>query len=146
MKIAIVNLTDIDELQYTLECLSIIQEDIIDARIDLYIEKKYSHKVKIDSSIRIFPIDLANVSIFGIKRELNVLFYYGKTKYDIAVDTEGSLKSAIVSYILSGRTSGFKLKSLATLFYDEKIYIPKHYTKQQKVKQLLIETFGIYDD
>ena len=74
------------------------------------------------------------------------LFYYGKTKYDIAVDTEGSLKSAIVSYILSGRTSGFKLKSLATLFYDEKIYIPKHYTKQQKVKQLLIETFGIYDD
>jgi len=144
MKIAIVNLSDIDELQYTINFLKVIEENIIDANIDLFVEKEVANKITIkEDYITIIPLEMKKISIFDMKIKLDNLLYYGKTAYDIAIDTQGTLKTAIITYILSGRTAGFKLRNIATLFYDEKINISNEKNKKNQVEKLLSEPFGI---
>ena len=144
MKIAIVNLSDIDELQYTINFLKVIEENIIDANIDLFVEKEVMDKITIkEDYITIIPLEMKKISIFDMKIKLDNLLYYGKTAYDIAIDTQGTLKTAIITYILSGRTAGFKLRNIATLFYDEKINISNEKNKKNQVEKLLSEPFGI---
>ena len=147
MKIAIVNLEDYEQLKYTLDAIEIMIPNIIDPQIDIFIQKDLASKfIDIDTPYNINPIDLRNLKLFDLKLNFDNLTYYSRTNYDIAIDTQGSFKTAIIAYILAGRTAGFKLNGFqgwaSSLFYDENIKISDLTTKEEMVKRVLSKPFG----
>jgi len=147
IKIAILNLSNIDELLYTINCLPKIHKEIIGVKIDLFIDKQNLQYIHDNKYIQeIIPLDLNNINIFNFKNKYDSLNYYNKNKYHIAVDTQGSFKSAFFNYQLTGKTAGFNkngfLNKIISYFYDEKIELKSIIEKEEKTKILLSQTFG----
>ena len=147
LKIAIFNLEEISKLQYTLDCLPLIHKELIDAQIDLFIDKenyKYIHDNK--SIHKIIPLELNNINIFNFKNKYDSVDYYSNNKYNIAIDTQGTFKSAFFTYNITGKTAGFQkagfINRLISNFYDEKIELKSIVEKQEKTKILLSKIFG----
>ena len=94
------------------------------------------------------PHSLDLIALFLCKyaydRELAI--FSKNNKYHIAVDTEGSFKSAVSAYLLSGKTAGFRRSGfkgyLISKLYDETILFDN--TKDVKILtfELLAKTFG----
>jgi len=147
LKIAILNLEDKIQLQDTIDCLPKIKDELIDATIDIFVDKSNLEFLKDNKFINnIIPLDLNNLNIFNFKNKYNHISYYSKNKYNIAVDTQGTLKSAFFNYSLSGKTAGFKkdgfINSIISRFYDEKVELKSIIEKKEKTKVLLSKTFG----
>ena len=149
MKIAIVNFLDLDNLKYSIDCLDRIDEEIIDARVDFYTNKNYINELKEYKLIKnSYPLYMDKIPILFIREKLKQIKDYAlSNKYDIAVDTQGSFKSAFITYLLSGRTAGFVKNSflskiIAFLFYDEKVKIKENESIEEATKRLLSEPFG----
>ena len=143
MKIAIVNLSSADDVRSILEHTNILQNNIVDAKIDLFIDDELSLEIKEHKSVNnIFPLKLKNISVFDLNIKYDNIKYYARNKYDIAIDAQGSKTSAIVTYILSGKTTGFKNKPFDFL-YDERIEYSKESKYSDNIKELFIKTFGL---
>jgi len=147
MKIAILNLSNNGEISYTLNYLEKIHNEIIDASIDLFIHKDQVNLIKDNKYInQVIPLDMDRLNIFNFKSKLDTLKYYTKNKYNIAIDTQGTLKSSFFTYNLSGKTAGFKRNSLfgliASNFYDEKISIKSKIEQDEQTYKLFSKTFG----
>jgi len=147
IKIAILNLEDITQLQYTINCLEKIHQEIIGVKIDMFIDKQNLEFIHDNKFIEnIIPLDLNNINIFNFKNKYDSVNYYNKNKYHIAVDTQGTLKSAFFNYQLTGKTAGFLYPSLKgkiiSNFYDEKVELKSIIEKEEKTKILLSHTFG----
>jgi len=147
LKIAIFNLAPIEELKHTIDCLDKIKEEIIDAQIDLFVDKNNLEFIHNNKNIHeIIPLDLKDINIFNLKNKYDIVNYYNKNKYNIAIDTQGTLKSAFFNYQLTGKTAGFKQKGLKntiiTKFYDETVDLISVVEKKQKVKDLFSKIFG----
>jgi len=147
LKIAIFNIEDIEQLQYTLDCLPRIHEELIDAQIDLFLNKKnleFTHENKFIH--KLIPLDLDNINIFNFLNKYDSVNYYNNNKYNIAVDTQGTFKSAFFNYQLTGKTAGFKKPGLKnkfiSRFYDEKVELASIIEKEEKTKLLLSKIFG----
>jgi ADP-heptose:LPS heptosyltransferase len=148
MKIAIINLSDYEELKYTIDAIEKLIPNIIDPQIDLFIQKELASKFEdLDTRYNINPIDLKDLKLFDLKINFDNLSYYAKTNYDIALDTQGSFKTSLITYILAGKTAGFKLNGfvgwVASLFYDEKINTSDLTKKRDMVERLLSKPFAI---
>ncbi len=147
MKIAIINLNSFEELQSTILAIEDIYQNIIDPQIDLYIQKEeLKHFENIDTLFNIIPLMMDNIKLFDIKIKYDNIRYYAKHNYDIAIDTQGDSKSAIITYLLSGRTAGYKFVSgyskYVSYFYDEKVDVKDILTDEEKVKKLFSKVFG----
>jgi ADP-heptose:LPS heptosyltransferase len=147
MNIALVNLEDIKELSYTLDCLEFIDIEIIDAQIDLFTETNLEDAIEKNFIRNIFPLRCKNIRFSDLNLKFTAIRYYAKHyKYDIAVDTECTLKSALITYFLSGRTAGFKeagfLGYIKSKFYDEVLVVDTKKDKKTLTFELLKKTFG----
>ncbi len=147
MNIAILNFQDTKELQYTLDCLEFIDQEIIDANIDIFCKDNCQDQISNIYIKNLFPIDLNDLKISDLNLRYSQLRSYSKKgKYHIAVDTECSFKSAITAYILSGRTAGFKkagfIGKIISKFYDETIVYDEIKDKRELTYLLLAKTFG----
>ena len=148
LKVAILNLESQDKLQYTLNCLYRIKEELIDSQIDLFIDKNNLEFASKNQYInQIIPLSLNNTTIFNFKSQYDSVSYYSRNKYHIAIDTQGCFKTAAFNYSLSGKTAGFKKLGLLNnlisyLFYDEKVKLSSIVEKEEKTKVLLSKTFG----
>jgi len=147
MKIAILNLGDINEVKYTIDFLKNIHEEIIAAKIDLFVSKNVANELgehKLLNSI--VPLDLENLNIFNFNAKQNAMEYYKRKKYNIAIDTQATLKSAYFTYLITGRTAGFKKPGLKgkiiSSLYDEKYDLIHDLDKKENTKVLLSNTFG----
>ena len=148
MKIAIINLEDDTQLHYINEAINILIKDIIDPQVDLFIQKEYSNFFdNKDIKYTVNPIDMKSLNIFDMKMRYDNLRFYAKNGYDIAIDTQGTPKSSFITYILAGRTAGYKLTGFSgwcsSLFYDESIKISDLNTQEEKIKRLLTKPLGI---
>ena len=147
MRVAILNLCNNDEINYTLDCLEEINNQIIGVKIDLFVHKEQQTLVQNNKYInQVIPLDMDSLNIFNIKSKLDAFKYYTRNKYNIAIDTQGSLKSAFLIYNLTGKTAGFKYNSLKGLiisnFYDEKTILKSIVEKKEKTFELFSNTFG----
>ena len=148
LKIAIFNICNIKELQYTLDCLPKIHEDIISVRIDMFIDKKNLEFINDNKFIEnVIPLDLNNINIFNFKNKYDSVNYYNKNKYHIAIDTQGTFKSAFFNYQLTGKTAGFLqngfIGKIISYFYDEKVKLENNIEKKEKTQLLLSQIFGL---
>ena len=136
MNIAILNLCKDDEINYTLDCLENINNEIISVKIDLFINKNQNINSKYNDYInKVIPLDMDNINILNFKNKLNILKYYTRNKYNIAIDTQGTLKSSYFNYQLTGKTAGFSYNSflgkIISVFYDEKIALKSKIEKKE---------------
>lgn len=149
MKVALINFLSLDKFQPVLKYFTKMNEEIIDLNIDIYTEDNYMDELEQNIHIKAsYPLFLKHISFFDYRDKYkNLRFYAKQNKYDIAIDTQCSFKSALVTYILCGRTAGFRLntfsgKIIANLFYDEFIDIEDKSEIEIKMKFLLSKPFG----
>ena len=132
MRIAIVRLSALGDIIQTMIVVQFIKKKYPQSTIDWVVDKKFSELVKLNNLID----NVIEVRLSEIKSSKN-LFYLIKSlselrkisKYDFVIDTQGLLKSAIISKLIpSVNTIGFDRKSaresLASFFYSRSFNIP----------------------
>ena len=132
MRIAIVKLSALGDIVHAMVVMQFIKKFNNEILIDWIVEESY--KDLLDFHPHINKVHIVNLkhakkkkSVFALIRELNKV--HKLNPYDVVVDMQGLLKSAIISKIISSRkTIGFNMESarekLAPLFYSKTFYYP----------------------
>jgi heptosyltransferase-1 len=127
-KIAIVKLTAMGDIIHTAVVLQFIKQHYPDLVIDWFVDSAFSQVLHNNPHIdTIYAIDLKSV-----KKKFSLVYDRYKTlkaaaknDYDLVIDAQGLLKSAIVSWILSKNRAGFDKNSIrekiASLLYSQTV-------------------------
>ncbi len=130
MKIAIVKLSALGDIVHAMVVLQCIKQSLPNCKIDWIVEERFSKVLEYNPDIN----HIYSVNLKALKKDKSKFFYelkklklYAKNQYDIVIDMQGLLKSAIVSKIV-GSSIGFDKKSIrekiASLFYDKTFFVP----------------------
>ena len=126
MRIGIVKLSALGDIVHAMVVLQYIKNNLPDATIDWFVEERFYELLENNPHINtIHKVKLKN-------NKLGFLKEYKKLKklknYDLVIDLQGLMKSAIVSKILSKNVIGFDKNSLrepiAAKFYTKSFAIP----------------------
>ena len=134
MKIAIVKLSALGDIVHTMVALQFIKNYYPDSQIDWFVDEQFKSVLEHNPHIRkIHTVSLKKakkeksiLSILSILKELKKIRALGE--YDLVIDAQGLIKSAIVTRIISAKKyAGFGKKSirepLASIFYNHKVSI-----------------------
>jgi len=129
MKIAIVKLSALGDIIHAMIVLQYIQKNIPNAQIDWFVEEKFMGILEHNPHIHtIYPLRLKNNKLHFFKEYQKLKTISKQNHYDLVLDLQGLIKSAIVSRILSKNCIGFDKQSLreplAALFYKTSFHIP----------------------
>lgn len=128
MKIAIVKLSAMGDIIHAMLALQFIKKSNPNIKIDWFVEEAFSQVLENNPHIdNIYSLNLKSIkkdkkSLFTeIKKAKN----YSKNSYDLVIDAQGLIKSAIVSKLIGKKVAGFDKnstrESLASFFYKNKI-------------------------
>ena len=130
MKIAIVKLSALGDIVHAMVALQFIKQAIPESKIDWIVEEGFAGVLEHNPHINV--IHCVNLKAlkkdkFKFFAELSKIKSYAKNSYDVVIDLQGLLKSAIVSKIL-GPNIGFDKNSIrekiAASFYKRSFFIP----------------------
>ncbi|MCK9604866.1 MAG: lipopolysaccharide heptosyltransferase I [Methylomonas sp.] len=115
MNIAIVKLSAMGDIVHAMVALQFINEALPDARIDWVVEQGFAGVLADNPHIeRVLPVNLK-----ALKTDKTLLFRefanirrYAQQHYDLVIDAQGLIKSAIVARLLSAHTVGFDKHSI----------------------------------
>jgi heptosyltransferase-1 len=132
MKICIVKLSAMGDIIHAMVALQFIKKELPDAQIDWVVERSFADVLKNSPHIdNILEVDLKSIKKQKGKifTQLKILKKYSKNSYDLVIDAQGLLKSAIVSKIIGAKViAGFDKDSIregiASIFYNKKTHIP----------------------
>ena len=123
------------DIIHTMIALQFIKQHLPNTQIDWIVEESFQAILENNPHIdNILPINLKSIkqNKLVIFKQLKVLNTYAKNNYDLVIDAQGLIKSAIVSKLVGGRTIGSKIvgfdkdsirESFASWFYDETVSI-----------------------
>ncbi len=130
MRIAIVKLSAMGDIIHSMVALQFIKKYNQSIIIDWFIEESFkeilTHNPHINNiySLNLKKIKKDKLSIFS---QIKLIKEYSSNNYDLIIDAQGLVKSAIVSKLLGRNTAGFDFRSaresLASIFYKNKIKI-----------------------
>lgn len=131
MKICIVKLSAMGDIIHAMVALQFIKKEVPDAQIDWVVESGFRGVLENNPHIdNILPINLKSVKKkkSEVFNQYKILKKYSKNNYDVIIDAQGLLKSAIVSKIIGAKTiAGFDKESIregiASFFYNKKVHI-----------------------
>lgn len=131
MKICIVKLSAMGDIIHAMVALQFIKKALPDARIDWVVERSFADVLKNNPHIdNILEVNLKSLKKQKSKifAQVSILKSYSKNNYDLIIDAQGLLKSAIVSRIIGAKViAGFDKESIregiASIFYNKKIHI-----------------------
>jgi len=151
MKICIVKLSAMGDIIHAMVALQFIKEEMPDAQIDWIVESGF--KGVLEKNPHIDNILLVNLKSIKKKKseifnQYKILKTYSKNSYDIVIDAQGLLKSAIVSRIIGAKIiSGFDKNSIregiASIFYNKKVSIPYDANTIDRNATVICEPLGI---
>lgn len=130
MKIAIVKLSAMGDIIHAMVALQYIKKENPSLQIDWIVEQGFAKVLEGNPHIdNILPVNLKK-----IKKDKKALFSqiklvkeYAKNNYDLVIDAQGLLKSAITAKLLAANRAGFSKKSIregmASYFYSRKVDI-----------------------
>jgi heptosyltransferase I len=131
MKIAIVKLSALGDIVHAMVVLQFIKKFNKEISIDWFVEESYKDLLEFHPDIN--NIYLVNLRQAKKKKSLRILIREFKklrklTPYDVVIDMQGLIKSAIISRIIaSNSTIGFdkhsSRESFASIFYNKKFNI-----------------------
>jgi len=131
MKIAIVKLSALGDIIHTMVALQFIKNHYPDSQIDWIVDEQFKSILENNPHIR----KIHTVAFKKSKKEKSILLILNELKkiralekYDLVIDAQGLIKSAIVSRMVSAKKHiGFGKKSirepLASIFYNQKVSI-----------------------
>jgi len=151
MKIAIVRLSALGDIVQSMIVLQFIKKKYPESDVDWIVDSKYKALLEDTKYLnKVIPISLSKA------KEKKSLVLLGKLlwsirkldKYDIVIDLQGLIKSAIITKILKAdRKCGFdrsSLKeSLSSIFYTERFNIPYQLNVIRRYSELVNEVLRI---
>lgn len=130
MKIAIVKLSALGDIVHAMAALQFIKQTIPESQIDWIVEEGFAGILEYNPHINtILCVNLKALKKdkFTFFSELKKLRKYAKNNYDIVIDIQGLIKSAVVSRIL-GPNVGFDKNSIretaASFLYQKSFFVP----------------------
>lgn len=131
MKICVVKLTAMGDIIHAMVVLEYIKKQRADIQIDWLVEEGFKGILENNPNIdNILTVNLKSVKKkkLAIFSQVKLINSYAKNNYDLVIDAQGLLKSAIAAKILGGRVVGSKIvgfdkdsirEGIASHFYDE---------------------------
>ncbi len=128
MKIAIVKLSAMGDIIHAMLTLQFIKKTDPNIEIDWFVDKAFEKILEYNPHINnIYSLDLKSIKKDkkNILKQIKKIKEYSKNNYDLVIDAQGLIKSAIVSKFLGKNIAGFSRKSIresfASFFYNKKI-------------------------
>ena len=135
IKICIVKLSAMGDIIHAMVALQFIKKNFPNSQIDWLVEDSFKGILENNPDINnILPINLKSIKkkTIEIFTQIKLLKKYAKNNYDLVIDAQGLIKSAIVSKILGKRVAGSGIigfdkdsirEGIASFFYDKVISI-----------------------
>ncbi len=127
-KIAIVKLSSLGDIVHAMIGLQFIKARYPKMQIDWLVEERFAGLLHGNKHIdNILTVNLTNVKAHknSVFTEIKNVRHYSKENYDLVIDAQGLLKSAISARLLGKNVAGFDSKSsresLTSYFYKQKI-------------------------
>jgi heptosyltransferase-1 len=150
--ILIVRLTALGDIIHSAVVLEFIKKELPNINIDWLVEKSFSGILENNPNIRkIYPIDLKSLkkdrSLKNIKFIYSKLKTISKNSYDLVLDMQGLIKSAIVSRIISRNIHGFSFYSgkegISSFLYKSKTISDYSENKIWRNVKLVNDSLGL---
>jgi heptosyltransferase-1 len=151
MKIAVVKLSALGDIVHAMVALQFIKQQRPEVEIDWIVEQAFKPLLEYNPDIR----QIHTVQLKKLKQQRSLSKLWAQVKqlrqlddYDVVLDAQGLLKSAILSALLkSKKVVGFDRNSIrekpAALFYDETVTIPYHANTIDRNVAVLCRPLGI---
>lgn len=128
MHIAIVKLSALGDIIHAMVALQFIKQNRPDIQIDWIVEERFAgilHNNPDISQILTVNLKALKNNKLAIFQEIKKIRHYAKNHYDLVIDAQGLIKSAITARLLGKRVAGFDQNSIrekaASWFYDVKV-------------------------
>ena len=128
MKIAIVKLSALGDIVHAMVALQFIKAHSPNIQIDWIVEERFADVLKNNPDIdHILTVDLKSLKTnkAGIFQQIKAIRGYALNTYDLLIDAQGLVKSAVTAKLLGKRIAGFDADSIrekaAAWFYDVKV-------------------------
>jgi heptosyltransferase-1 len=150
MKIAIVKLSAMGDIIHAMVALEFIKKYDSNIKIDWIVEEAFKAILEDNPYIdNILTLNLKSIKSdkLAIFNEIKKVKNYAKNDYDLVIDAQGLIKSAIVSKLLEGKkVAGFSKSSIrekvASWFYDIKVDIAYDANTIDRNAKVLSYPFG----
>ena len=151
MKIAIVKLSSLGDIVHSMIVLQFVKKHYPDSEIDWVVEKRFKGVLENNQHInQIHTVNLNKVkrvkSIKLLLTEMSKARKFGQ--YDVVIDLQGLIKSAIITKLISSRKKvGFDKNSirerLASYVYNQKVQIGYDKNSIERYVKLISEALKI---
>ncbi|CAG7856188.1 heptosyltransferase I [biofilm metagenome] len=149
MRIAIVKLSALGDIVHAMVALQFIKAHDPTIEIDWIVEERFSGVLEHNPDIsRILTINLKALKAdkFKIFDEIKKVRTYASSRYDLVIDAQGLLKSALTARLLGRKVTGFDKHSIrekaASWFYDRTVAYPYHENTIDRNAAILSEPLG----
>jgi heptosyltransferase-1 len=128
VRIAIVKLSALGDIVHAMVALQFIKAALPDSRIDWVVEERFAGVLKDNPDIdNVLTVNLKflKTNKMSVFRQLKTIRGYAVNNYDLVIDAQGLIKSAVTAGLLGKRVAGFDADSIrekaASWFYDVKV-------------------------
>ena len=150
MKIAIVKLSALGDIVHAMVALQFIKAYHPSIQIDWIVEQSFLPVLQNNSDINtIYPLHLKALkhNKNALWQQLKFIRAIAKNKYDLVIDAQGLIKSALVARLLGKQVVGFDKNSIrekyAAYFYTQKINCPYHANTIDRMVTVLTTPLGL---
>jgi len=151
MRIAIVRLSALGDIFQTMVILQFIKKKYTNSTIDWFVDSRFADALDNECFIdNIYSLDIKNTSGFSFPIKFFKLIIKLKKieSYDIVIDFQGLIKSAIVTSLIPGETKyGFDKDSckerLSAVFYDYKVSVGYEVNVIERYLRLVDFSLGV---
>lgn len=128
MRIAIVKLSALGDIIHAMVALQFIKQHAPDIEIDWIVEERFAGILQHNPDIsQIFTVNLKALknNKLAIFEEIKKIRHFAKNHYDLVIDAQGLIKSAVTARLLGKTVAGFNADSIrekaASWFYNVKV-------------------------
>ena len=133
MRLAIVKLSALGDIVHAMVGLQFIKMRFPGIIIDWIVEERYAgvlqHNPDIDNILTV-NLKALKADKMGVFQEIKNLRQYAANRYNLVIDAQGLLKSALTARLLGKKVAGFDANSIreraASWFYQVKVAKPYH--------------------
>jgi heptosyltransferase-1 len=150
VRIAIVKLSALGDIVHAMVALQFIKAALPDSRIDWVVEERFAGVLKDNPDIdNVLTVNLKSLknNKMSVFRQLKTIRGYAVNNYDLVIDAQGLIKSAVTARFLGKRVAGFDADSVrekaASWFYDVKVACAYDANTIDRNATVLSEPLGI---
>jgi len=150
MKIAIVKLSALGDIVHAMVALQFIKANFPDMQIDWIVEERFAGLLKHNPDIdHILTVNLKSLKNdkSGIFQQFKTIRRYAGNQYELVIDAQGLIKSAVTAKLVGKRVAGFDADSIrekaASWFYDVKIACPYDANTIDRNAKILSQPLGL---